>query len=62
MGLRLGWGGRKEGAGRTGSGDEAEVVRHRRVVDDSVCDHDEGGLRWTVGMCSVRFWESIVVV
>lgn len=47
-------GGRAE---HTSSSDEAEVMRHRRVVDDSVCDHDEDGCDERL-VSSVRFQES----
>lgn len=44
IGVRWGSGskkGRSGRGGRTGSSDEAEVVRHRRVVDESVCNHGD---------------------
>lgn len=55
----MGWGGRRE-AERTGRSDEAEVVRYRGVVDDSVCDHDEDGWDGLL-VSSVRFQESVVM-
>lgn len=52
----LGKGRREEG--RTGCGDEAQVVRYRRVVDDGVCDHDDVGSDGLLGGI-VRGWGSV---